>query len=44
VEAALELESAGRWNGIESLWRAKAALVRQHQHDAAKHEVAGQAA
>ncbi len=33
IEAALSLEESGRWNGIESLWRTKAALVRQHQHD-----------
>ena len=36
IAAALELEANGRWNGIESLWRAKAALVRQHQHDVAE--------
>ena len=36
IAAALDLEASGRWNGIESLWRAKAALVRQHQHEAAE--------
>lgn len=36
VAAALELEKSGRWNGVESLWRAKAGLVRQHQHDMAE--------
>ncbi|WP_428394353.1 VOC family protein [Lichenicoccus sp.] len=35
VAAALELEESGRWDGIESLWRTKASLVRQHQQDAA---------
>ena len=36
IAAALDLEAGARWNGIESLWRAKAALVRQHQHEAAE--------
>ena len=36
IAAALDLEASARWNGIESLWRAKAALVRQHQHDVAE--------
>ncbi len=36
IAAALELEASARWNGIESLWRAKAALVRQHQHEMAE--------
>ena len=36
VAAALQLEENGRWNGIESLWRTKAELVRQHQHDVAE--------
>ena len=36
IAAALGLEAGARWNGIESLWRAKAALVRQHQHDVAE--------
>ena len=33
IAAALELEQSHRWDGIESLWRMKAGLVRQHQHD-----------
>ena len=36
IAAALELEQYGRWNGIESLWRMKSGLVRQHQHDASE--------
>ena len=36
IAAALDLEAGARWNGIESLWRAKAALVRQHQHEVAE--------
>ena len=44
IAAALELERAGRWNGIESLWRAKAGLVRQHQHDMLEREAAAHGA
>ena len=36
IAAAMELETSGRWNGIESLWRTKAALVRQHQREMAE--------
>jgi len=35
VAAAMELEANGRWNGIESLWRTKAGLVRRHRCDVA---------
>ena len=36
IAAALDLEASARWNGVESLWRAKAALVREHQHKVAE--------